>query len=58
MIKDNLFDFRAGPIGHSVANVSPPLRRFFLMLDVAQARHAKETDPASAKYHEYTENLI
>ena len=52
---------RAGQIGHSVANVSPPLQLFFEWSCVAQCNYA-EMGPAnslhaSAQYSEYTEGF-
>ena len=55
------FDFEACRIGHSVANGSPPLRRFFGA--VLLRRYAAEMGPhhllhALALYREYNEDLI
>ena len=55
------FDSWAGQIGHSVANVSPPLQRFFFWSCVVQAPSRKDgprrSYHASAELCEYN-NLL
>ena len=51
------FNFRAGQIGHSVANGSPPLRCFFRA--VLLRRLAVEMDPATrCKFRRNTASII
>ena len=56
------FKSRAGPIVHSAANGSPPLRPFFERSFVARRRNDAEMGPAnslrgSALYSEYNERF-
>ena len=59
---DLRFEFRAGQIGHSVANGSPPLQHFFERKYAARRRNDAEMGPAnslhaSAYYNEYDEKF-
>ena len=56
------FNSRAGQIGHSVANGSPPLRHIFNRSSVACRRNDAEVGPAnslhaSAYYREYNKKF-